>query len=360
MIISNLRPFFCSLLPWHPARVETFLAILSGMIQSGSVQQIKAIIGFSSSARTLSLCQRMRRFFKEQAFDSSILAHVIMMLFNPQGHPVRLILDRTNWKRGQFNLNVLVLAMSVGPLTVPLFIKALEHGGSSNSEHRIDLIGRFIEAFPHVRMLHLTADREFIGSVWMGYLDRHKVPFIIRMKENQRVQHGSQTLHVGTFFEHLKCRQKRVMEKEIDGRRMHLEGTRSKEGELVIVISNMPGNGQLLKRYRHRWSIECMFRQAKKSGFCMESTGLRHRERLEKLWLIVAIALGLCVLYGQQECAKKRTPYKKTVHAPLWSVFRRGFDALRRHIVHLNELVQEFFKTLAKPVIQRLSCKSVG
>jgi hypothetical protein len=349
MIASTFRPLFFSLLPWHPARIETLLSLISGIIQSGSAQQIKTIIGFSSPANMLSLCQRIRRFLKEQGFDMALLAQVIMGLFNPHNLPVRLILDRTNWKRGQFNLNVLVLAMSVGPITVPLLIKALEHGGSSSSGHRMDLIGRFIQAFPHIRILHLTADREFIGSSWMDYLDQHKIPFIIRMKENQLVEHGSQTLPIGAFFENLRHRQKRVLEKEIGGRRRHLEGTRSKEGELVIVISNMAGDGQLLKRYRHRWSIECMFRNAKKSGFCMEGTGLQHVERLEKLWIIVAIALGLCVLYGQQECTKKRTPYKKTVHAPLWSVFRRGFDSLRRHIVHLNESVQQFFKTLLYP-----------
>lgn len=358
-MISNLLPLFSNLLSWHPARVETFIALISGIIQSGSVQQVKAIMGFSSSAHTLSLCQRVRRFFKEQAFDAATLARLIMTLFNPDAVPVRLILDRTNWKRGQLDMNVLVLAISVGPITAPIFVHAFAHGGSSQSQHRIDLMKIFVETFPSLRILHLTADREFIGRIWIDYLVQQNIPFIIRMKENQFVKHGSQSVYIGTFFQHLQKNQKRALEIDIEEHRMYLEGTRSKDGELVIVMSNMPGTGQL-KRYRHRWKIECMFRHTKTSGFHMEGTGLQHKERLEKLWLIVSIALGLCIMYGQQECAKKRTPYKRTVHAPLWNVFRRGFDALRRHLVHINEAVQIFLKTLAKPKLQGELCKSVG
>ena len=33
-------------------------------------------------------------------------------------------------------------------------------------------------------------DREFIGEAWMSYLKRHKMPFILRLRENQHVLHA--------------------------------------------------------------------------------------------------------------------------------------------------------------------------
>jgi predicted AAA+ superfamily ATPase len=43
------------------------------------------------------------------------------------------------------------------------------------------------EAFPDLKVAALTGDREFIGDAWMAYLRQRKIPFILRLRENQHV-----------------------------------------------------------------------------------------------------------------------------------------------------------------------------
>jgi len=143
--------------------------------------------------------------------------------------------------------------------------------------------------------------------------------------------------------------------KYADGYHCYFEATRSQEGEIVIVMSNQNKRSKILSTYRSRSTIETLFHHAKENGFNLEDTHLIHRERIEKLFLIMAIALVLTYRFGCQEEQREKTPFRKTVAAPLFSTFRRGFDALRRLCIHsfslaLGAITAYFKQTLFKTV----------
>jgi hypothetical protein len=77
---------------------------------------------------------------------------------------------------------------------------------------------------------------------------------------------------------------------------------------------------------RQSFTRQLMFKHCKNNGFNLEDTHLRHLDRIEKLLAVVASALLLCFKAGEKEEKKKPTPYKKTVSAPAFCTFRRGFD----------------------------------
>ena len=95
----------------------------------------------------------------------------------------------------------------------------------------------------------------------------------------------------------------------------------------------------ILKTYTKRWTIECLFKNTKSNGFNLESTHVTYPDKLEKLMAVIAVATAICIRAGQWQEKIKPTIYKKTGKAPLYSTFRRGFDALRRWLTDLKNIL---------------------
>ena len=318
-----------------------FFSIVLGPIASRSVQHHLLAVAFASKAQTASVVRRIQRFFEKQAFDFALLAKGILeMLRLPE--KVDLVIDRTNWKFGGSPINFLVLSVTVTHKHgIPLLWKALPKEGASSAEEQSDLLRRFIGLFGEGRVKSLTADREFVGTKWLAFLASHQIPFYIRLKEDRLVDWGGdEKKQVRAFFRHLLPGCKRLLYKEIAGVEMAIAGTRSKGGDLVLVMTNQvsKSSSKILSIYRRRWAIETLFRNTKSSGFNFEDTHVKAPERLEKLMGAIAVAMALCLRAGQKQEALKPTPYRKTVKACLYSLFRRGFDFLLRLLSHKSSL----------------------
>ena len=64
----------------------------------------------------------------------------------------------------------------------PLVWRLLDKRGNSNSNERMQLFTQFLERFGERKIACLTADREFVGKAWFGYLLREPLtPFRIRI-----------------------------------------------------------------------------------------------------------------------------------------------------------------------------------
>jgi hypothetical protein len=333
MDLNALLSQYQTLFPWNLARLKCFVQIILGLIIASNVQQHKCSLGFTTSAKQDSVCRRIRRFLSNFAFDPSDIARALVDISQLKG-PLHLAIDRTNWKFGCIDINLLVLAVVVTEqFSIPLFWKALPKKGNSNTAERIDILELFIKTFGIEKLGSIMADREFIGKAWVDYLVRHKIPFFIRIKENRLVEWGSIHRHIGVFFRHLNIGEKRHIQHRFDGHLLYFAGTRSKEGELVIIVSNQDLGLQILRIYKRRWTIELMFRHSKSNGFNMEDTHLKDLKRIEVLFAAVASALTLVFLVGLKEEASSPTPYKKSVKSNAVSTFRRGFDFLRKLLI---------------------------
>lgn len=338
MDLTALLERYQTLLPWNLARTKCFVSMILGTIASGSVQQHKTALGFTGTAKQKSVCARISSFLKTFDFDFSDYARAIVEMAGLQGS-LFLALDRTNWKFGRIDINLLVLAIVVkDQFSIPILWKALPKKGNSNTLERIDLLQIFIDIFGSQRIVALTADREFIGKAWIDYLIKHTIPFFIRIKENRLVEWGDEMRHIAIFFQHLKVGEKRHIRFNLDGHLLFFAGTRSQKGELVIIMSNQDLGLKILKIYKKRWVIEVLFANSKRNGFNLEDTHLVDLERIEKLFAVVCSALLLCFMVGQVEERKSPTPFKKTVETPAFSTFRRGFDLLRKLLIQTRHL----------------------
>lgn len=96
--------------------------------------------------------------------------------------------------------------------------------------------------------------------------------------------------------------------------------------EFVIICSNVQNPGTVLKSYRRRWCVETCFKEMKSQGFRLENTHMTDLERLRKLMALVAVGILVSNLSGMgQKCA-----FKKTVRAPLYSLFTKGLRFLKQ------------------------------
>ena len=354
MDLNTLLNQYKSLLPWNLARIKCFVQLILGMVIASNVQQHKCALGFATPAKQDSTCRRIRNFLSKFSFDSADIARALVEICKLKD-PLHLAIDRTNWKFGCIDINLLVLAVVVSKqFSIPLFWKALPKKGNSNAAEHIDILQLFIKTFGVERIGSLMADREFIGKVWVDFLVRKKIPFFIRVKENRLVEWGRIHRHLGVFFRHLKVGKKRHTQHRLDGHLLYFAGTRSKDGELVIVVSNQDLGLKILEIYKKRWTIELMFAHCKTNGFNLEDTHLKDLKRIESLFAVVVSALALTFLVGQREETTSPTPYKKSLQVPAFSTFRRGFDCLRKLLIQAKN--EAFF--LLYHLLQPLTLES--
>ena len=105
-----------------------------------------------------------------------------------------------------------------------------------------------------------------------------------------------------------------------------------RQNQLLIVACSEPLRGsRILRYYRWRWFIECMFADSKTKGLNLEDTRMKLSKRLSLLIGIAAIALAMAChtaskLMGSKYPARKKHGYCSK------SWFRTGFDELRRRL----------------------------
>lgn len=228
---------------------------------------------FESEALVESRYKRIRRFFSGFSIDLSSISRWVLAVFDLHG-PLHLSLDRTNWRWGQTDINILMLSVVYKGIGIPLLWSLLNKRGNSNTKERIELIERFIQIFGKSRIGCLLADREFVGKKWIGWLSDHQIPFCIRIKKNAKtVNEKGNEVHVKELFASLRVGKKRTRAKaqSIWGATVYTSALRLDDGELLIVATERV-HLDAVALYGQRWQIETLFGCLKTKGFCFQDT----------------------------------------------------------------------------------------
>ena len=259
-----------------------------------------------------------------------------MGLFDFDDQTYYLTLDRTNWRWGQVDVNILFLAVVYQGTAIPVYWLVLRKRGNSNQPERIALLHRFIRQFGRSQILGVLGDREFIGGAWWHWLNQHGIVYLIRMRENQHLTDTTgQGGTVRSRFHDLKPGQSRVYRKarRVSGQRVWLSALRLGNGELLILAANQPV-AQPLKIYALRWKIEVLFQALKGRGFELEQTRLIRYARIKKVIALLAVAFCWAHKTGQWKHQMVK-PLRVKSHGR-WehSWFRYGLDELTDTLLH--------------------------
>lgn len=143
------------------------------------------------------------RFFKMKRIKDFIAGIRSVMITVTDLDLHYLIVDRTNWKRGAKNFNLLTIGTLLENVFMPLYWTQLDKRGNSNTEDRkvlIEGLSELIEkAGKTIKGSILLADREFIGQLWFEYLLSKHLSFVIRLRENMyfelKTYEGKKNVH---------------------------------------------------------------------------------------------------------------------------------------------------------------------
>lgn len=288
----------------NTARIKLIALFITALCKVQTVNFERLAVAFDSGVKKGSNLRRIQRFIANYMLDLDLIAKLIFKLL-PQQEKYQLTMDRTNWKFGNTNINILVLGVVHQGLAFPLLFKMMDKFGNSNTNERIELLDRYDSLFGFTTIETLVADREFIGSKWLDYLNVNKIPYHIRIRENFDVilpKNGRKVkaswlfsnLKMGEFKHHPKI----VIINQVAcyiSASMIKSKTGTPEYQFLISFNNPSESKEC---YKNRWQIETMFKALKSSGFNLEDTHLKDSERIAKLVSMVFIAFVWCYKAG--------------------------------------------------------------
>ena len=141
------------------ARIKLMAYMLHALCVVQTVSLHKLASAMPTSVERDSNLRRIQRFIANYALNLDLVAMMIFSLL-PVKNGLVLSMDRTNWKFGEFNINILTLGITYKGVAFPLLFSLLNKRGNSNWEERKDIMERFIRLFGHDCIDCLVADRE--------------------------------------------------------------------------------------------------------------------------------------------------------------------------------------------------------
>jgi len=352
--INELVLIFKQKTGWNLARTKFLAAFICSLCKLQTVCYVKIAQDLSANAKVESNLRRIQRFFAGFIVDGNLIAKIIFSML-PTEPPYRLSLDRTNWKFGSANINILMISVCFNGVGIPLIWSMLNKRGNSNEKERNELLERYIFLFGTVSIESIGADREFIGDHWIGELIGKSIRFFIRIKKNMWVNvpgkgnkkafwlFNSLSLHKGKHYRNIV---------KIGNNYVYISGLktlgRTNKIEFVI-IATYDYSPDALTIYKDRWQIETMFRALKSSGFNFEVTHLTDINRISKLLSIICIAFIWAYNVGIYK-DKNIAPIKIKKHG------RRAYSFFKYGLIFIaHALLCNVYQNI-EVIIEILSC----
>lgn len=117
---SELQGILSKELPINAARIKCMVLLITALIKVQDVNFGRLATGFGHPVALSSNLRRIQRFFAGFCLASDLIARLLFKML-PIPAPYGLSLDRTNWKFGQRNINILVLGVMLPFLFCGLF-----------------------------------------------------------------------------------------------------------------------------------------------------------------------------------------------------------------------------------------------
>jgi hypothetical protein len=311
--------------------------LIAAITRAGTVNLNRLAPHIESDAKTASVHRRLERFFSEVRLNDAEVARATVASLGLCGKPWHLAMDRTNWKLGKTDLNVLVLSVAVNQVCVPLLWTVLDKAGNSNTDERIDLMQSFLDTFPNQKLASFAGDREFIGNRWIAWLQQKGIPHVVRLREGMKVFDAA---HAPASITQHAARLKsgetlalagdwRIGPSEAEASPpVRIVIMRLETGELLALASRTSPK-RALALYRKRWKIESLFGALKTRGFNLEATHMADPAKLSTLIALLTLAAAFACKAGL--ALARCIPIRRKAHGrPARSLFTHGLDAIRK------------------------------
>ena len=244
------------------------------------------------------------------------------------GKTIVLMMDQSKISDG---FECLMVSMCVGERAIgfaslrfapgPVAWRVLEVKGNIGFEVQKPLLDAVVAMMPEGANILLAGDRFYGTAALISWCQAQGWNYRLRLRDNLILQHEGGEITTGAA---VKAGFTSLLDATLNetGVITHI-GILHEKGHKepwIIAMHDMPSKGRVLD-YGMRWGIEPMFSDFKSRGFGITQTQMRHADRIERLILVLAIALYWAASTGiQPTVARTRTTQKKRHAASLPSL----------------------------------------
>lgn len=226
------------------------------------------------------------------------------------GQTVLLSLDQTDLGN---RMALLVVALRIGDRALALAWRAEEGAANLGFAAQRAVLEAILAWLPAGARVLLSADRFYPSTALFEWLQAQGWSYRLRLKGNVLADTGEgDETTTGALAQG-------VSERYLTRVRLFASGVMTNLGILhedghpepwIIAMDATPTRATVLD-YAARWAIEPMFSDFKGRGFNLEDSQLQHADRLERLVLIMALAMYWCVRVGRDEALSHPTYLEK-------------------------------------------------
>lgn len=255
--IRSLEQTLAQHLSWHKAPVRFVAAFMLALVTARTVNLVQLASVNAGFARQDAKYKKLQRCFRHFELPLADIADLVVKLPGVEG-AWTLSLDRTNWKSGKVEINLLVLGIVHQGGAFPIVWLNLDKARNSNTDERILMMAIFLDLFGKERIARLVADREFVGNQWLCWLREQGIHFSLRVKENFQVTNArGQQVPVYKLFRSTRVSQPLIIAPAAAdvGRGVVLQRLLSGQGRILDSGVARPGRkrgGKLRQTLGHR------------------------------------------------------------------------------------------------------------
>jgi len=235
------------------------------------------------------------------------------------GRTVVLMMDQSKI-RDEFEC--LMISMRTGERAIPVAWTVKRQQGNIGFQTQQTLLEAVLAMLPQGIDVLLAADRFYGTAALIGWCQNQGWRYRIRLKGNLILQHDGGQITTG---EAAQAKMSSLLDARLNesGVTTHI-GILQEPGHKepwIIAMDSTPNKGRVLD-YGMRWGIEPMFSDFKSRGFGITKTQLKHVDRIERLILVLTVALYWAVSTGMAEEQQSPPPSKK--NGPKFNILVQG------------------------------------
>jgi hypothetical protein len=355
--VQSITDVLSANLGWHKARLKFMARFTAALLKMTTTNLREIATALKAGVKEESNYRRIRRFLSSYEMDFTVLGRFLTRLL-PQSAPYKVVIDRTEWHFGTQPVNVLMVGIAHKGIAFPISWTVLPDGGSSSASEHCGALRRFFRVVEPSEIEAVIADREFISTKWLGWLQAREIPFVVRLRSDRHlVSPEGTSLPARMLARPLALRQVKILDREhslcgTDGDSAEVRvvlkriDDRSAEDQFLILATSGVDPAEATGLYRERWQVETLFAALKSRGYDLERTHLTEPDRTGRLIGLLALAFGWTWLVGERRANREGPPRKKSHDRRERSLFRYGLDRLRSILATPEPQPVAFFECL--------------
>lgn len=231
----------------------------------------------------------------------------MVAMMSASNQTILLMLDQSKISDG---FECLMMSLRVGERAIPVAWRVFSTSGAIGFEDQKPLLERVKDMIPEGIPILLSADRFYGTSAMISWCQQAGWQYRIRLKSNLILDHEGGEITTGQAAS-LKMTRLENATFNNTNVKTHIGILHEADHqEPWIIAMDCPASKYKILDYGMRWGIECLFSDFKSRGFSITKTHLVHADRIERMILVLTIALYWAVSTGMQPKINARATKK--------------------------------------------------